>query len=168
MFSAEVLALAEKAIAACRGRGWHVATAESCTGGLVAAALSAIAGSSDVVERGFVPYSNEAKVELLGVPPATIAAYGAVGAETAAAMAQGALGRAAADLAVSITGIAGPGGGSAEKPVGLVFIGLARRDAPCRTERHVLPGDRTAIREAALRRALALIADEATARGADR
>ena len=116
---------------ACRARGWHVATAESCTGGLVAAALTAIAGSSDVVERGFVTYSNEAKSELLGVPPATIAAHGAVSAETAAAMAEGAVARAPVDLAVSITGVAGPGGGSAEKPVGLVYFGVARRGRSC-------------------------------------
>jgi nicotinamide-nucleotide amidase len=157
VFSAEILALAQAALDACRARGWHVATAESCTGGLVVAALTAIAGSSDVVERGFVAYSNEAKSEVLGVPPATIAAYGAVSAETTAAMAQGAVGRAAADLAVAITGIAGPGGGSPEKPVGLVFLGLAGPDGQCRTERHVLPGDRAAVRDGALRLALGLI-----------
>jgi nicotinamide-nucleotide amidase len=160
VFSAEILALAESAIEACRARGWHVATAESCTGGLVAAALTAIAGSSNVVERGFVTYSNEAKAELLGVPLATIAAHGAVSAETTAAMAQGAIGRAGVDLAISITGVAGPGGGSATKPVGLVFLGLARRDGTCRTERHVFPGDRAAVRAAALHRALDLIAAE--------
>jgi nicotinamide-nucleotide amidase len=163
LFSAELLGLAESALAACRARGWHVATAESCTGGLVAAALTAIPGSSDVVERGFVTYSNAAKSELLGVPPATISAHGAVSAEAASAMAQGALGRAAADLAVSVTGIAGPGGGSAAKPVGLVFFGLARRNGPCRTERHVLPGGRTAVRGAAVRLALGLI--DTAARG---
>ncbi len=159
MFSAEILALAQLVLEGCRARGWHVATAESCTGGLVAAALTAIAGSSDVVERGLVAYSNEAKSELLGVPPATIAAYGAISAETAAAMARGAVGRAAVDLAVSVTGIAGPGGGSATKPVGLVFLGLAWRDGQSRTERHVFPGDRAAVRNAALLRALSLIAE---------
>jgi nicotinamide-nucleotide amidase len=161
VFSAEILALAQSVLDACRARGWHVTTAESCTGGLVAAALTAIAGASDVVERGFVTYSNEAKSEMLGVPPATIAAYGAISAETAAAMAQGAIGRARADVAVSVTGIAGPGGGSAVKPVGLVFLGLARRDGACRTERHVYEGDRAAVRDAALRRALGLIEAEA-------
>jgi nicotinamide-nucleotide amidase len=160
VFSAEILAIAQSVLDACRARGWHLATAESCTGGLVAAALTAIAGSSDVVERGFVTYSNEAKAELLGVPPATIAAYGAVSAETTAAMAQGAVGRAAVDLAVAVTGVAGPGGGSAAKPVGLVFLGLARRDGESRTERHVFSGDRTAVRAAALRRALDLIEAE--------
>ncbi len=161
MFDAETLALAASVLDACRARSWHLATAESCTGGLVAAALTAIAGSSDVVERGFVAYSNEAKSEMLGVPPATIAAHGAVSAETAAAMATGAVARASADLAVSVTGVAGPGGGSAEKPVGLVIIGLARRDGGCRTERHVFPGDRSAVRTAALRAALGLLAKAA-------
>jgi nicotinamide-nucleotide amidase len=157
LFPPQILDLAERVVAGCRSRGWHVATAESCTGGLVAAALTAIPGSSGVVERGFVAYSNEAKTELLGVPPATIMAHGAVSAETTAAMAEGALARAAVDLAVAVTGIAGPGGGSALKPVGLVFLGLARRGASCRTERHLLPGDRGAVRGAALRLALGLI-----------
>jgi nicotinamide-nucleotide amidase len=163
VFEPETLALAQAALDACRARGWHIATAESCTGGLVAAALTAIAGSSDVVERGFVAYSNEAKAELLGVAPATIAAHGAISAATAAAMAEGALARAPIDLAVSVTGVAGPGGGSAEKPVGLVQLGLARRGGACRTERHVFSGDRTAVREAALRAALRLVAAAAGA-----
>lgn len=161
MFDPEILLLAERVLDLCRSRHWRVATAESCTGGLIAAALTAIAGSSDVVERGFVTYSNEAKSELLGVPPATIARFGGVSAETAAAMARGALERSGADLAVSVTGIAGPGGGSAEKPVGLVHLGVARKDGESRGERHVFAGDRTAIREAALRRALELLAGQA-------
>jgi nicotinamide-nucleotide amidase len=130
---------------------------------LVAGALTAIAGSSDVVERGFVTYSNKAKSELLGVPPETIAAHGAVSPETTAAMARGAVARAPVDLAISVTGVAGPGGGSAAKPVGLVFVGLARRDGSCRTERHVFDGDRAAVRESALQVALKLL--EAEARG---
>jgi nicotinamide-nucleotide amidase len=161
VFTAEILSLAEGVLDAYRARGWHLATAESCTGGLVAAALTAIAGSSDVVERGFVTYSNKAKSELLGVPPATITAHGAVSAETAAAMAKGAIMCAPVDVAVSITGVAGPGGGSSEKPVGLVILGLARRDGACRTEHHVFPGDRTAVRDAALTLALRLLADAA-------
>ena len=163
MFEAETLTLAQSVLDACRARGWHLATAESCTGGLVAGALTAIAGSSDVVERGFVTYSNEAKSQLLGVPPETIAANGAVSAETAAAMAQGAVARAPVDLAISVTGVAGPGGGSAAKPVGLVILGVARRDRSCRTERHVFKGDRAAVRQAALHVALKLL--EAEARG---
>src|SRR5438045_6184041 len=103
MLDPETLALAESVLSLCRARGWHIATAESCTGGLVAAALTAIAGSSDVVERGFVTYSNAAKMELLGVPEATLAAHGAVSAEATRAMAEGAVTRARVDLAVSIT-----------------------------------------------------------------
>ena len=160
MFDPDTLTLAESVLAACRTRGWHLATAESCTGGLVAAALTAIAGSSDVVERGLVTYSNEAKIELLGVPAETIAAHGAVSAQTAAAMARGAVARTPADLAVSITGIAGPGGGTPQKPVGLVYLGAARRGGACRVERRVFPGDRTAIRDAALVLALEMLQTE--------
>jgi nicotinamide-nucleotide amidase len=112
----------------CRVRGLTVATAESCTGGLVAAALTEIAGSSDVVDRGFVTYSNAAKQDMLGVPAAILDRHGAVSRETAEAMAKGALAHAPADLAVAITGIAGPGGGSAEKPIGLVHFAAAARD----------------------------------------
>ena len=161
MFEAEILTLAQSVLDACRERGWHVATVESCTGGLVAGALTALAGSSDVVERGFVTYSNAAKSELLGVPPETIAAHGAVSSETTAAMAEGAVARAPVDLAISVTGVAGPGGGSAAKPVGLVIFGLARRDGPTRTERRIFDGDRSAVREAALQFALGLLAAEA-------
>ena len=161
MFEAETLTLAQSVLDACRARGWHVATAESCTGGLVAGALTAIAGSSDVVERGFVTYSNEAKLELLGVPAETIAAHGAVSAETAAAMAEGAVARSPVDLAVSVAGVAGPGGGSAKKPVGLVIFGLARRGGKCRTERHIFAGDRSEVRRAALHFALGLLEAEA-------
>jgi len=161
VFEAETLTLAQSVLDACRARGWHLATAESCTGGLVAGALTAIAGSSDVVERGFVTYSNEAKSQLLGVPPETIAANGAVSAETAAAMAQGAVARAPVDLAISVTGVVGPGGGSPVKPVGLVIFGVARRDRSCRTERRVFDGDRAGVRQAAVRVALQLLEAEA-------
>ena len=161
MFDPEVLALAESVLAECRARGWRIATAESSTGGLIAAALIAIAGASDVFERGFVTYSNKAKVELLGVSEAMLATQGAVNAETATAMAEGAVARAPVDVAVSITGIAGPGGASAEKPVGLIFVGVARRGGAGRSERYVFPGDRTSVREAALRRALELLLAEA-------
>lgn len=119
---------ARRVLDLCRARGLHVATAESCTGGLVAAALTEIAGSSDVVDCGFVTYSNEAKQKLLGVPAATLTRHGAVSRETAAAMAKGALKNSGSDLAVSITGIAGPGGGSKRKPVGLVYFAAASRD----------------------------------------
>jgi nicotinamide-nucleotide amidase len=119
---------AKRVLNLCRARGLHVATAESCTGGLVAAALTEIAGSSDVVDRGFVTYSDDAKRAMLGVPAATLKRYGAVSAQTAKAMAAGALKNSRADLAVSITGIAGPGGGSKQKPVGLVYFAAASRD----------------------------------------
>lgn len=112
----------------CRTRGLTVATAESCTGGLVAAALTDIAGSSDVVDRGFITYSNAAKITMLGVLPKTLEDHGAASRETAAEMAEGAVELSDADLAVAITGIAGPGGGSAEKPVGLVQFAAAAMD----------------------------------------
>jgi nicotinamide-nucleotide amidase len=111
-----------------RFRGLKIATAESCTGGLVAAALTEIAGSSDVFDRGFVTYSNDAKQKMLGVPAATLKRYGAVSAETAAAMAKGALKHSLADIAVAITGIAGPAGGTKQKPVGLVHFAAASRN----------------------------------------
>ena len=161
MFDPDILALAEAVLAACRARGWRLATAESCTGGLVAAALTAIPGSSDVVERGFVTYSNRAKMELLGVPGDTIAEYGAISAETAAAMARGAVARAGVDLTVSVTGIAGPGGGTPQKPVGLIYLGVARKDGALRVECRIFPGDRTEIRRAALLEALEMLAAEA-------
>jgi len=146
----------------CRARGWHIATAESCTGGLVAAALTAVAGSSDVLERGFVAYSSAAKTELLGVPPETIAAHGTVSPETALAMAKGAAERARVELAVSITGIAGPGGGTSQKPVGFMCFGIAG-PAAARSESLHVPGiDRTQIRHAAMRYALHLLAAEAS------
>ena len=108
-----------------RRAGLRIATAESCTGGLLAGRLTDVAGSSDVLERGFVTYSNEAKTELLGVPAVLIAKHGAVSAQVARAMAEGALAHGPAEVAVAVTGIAGPGGGTKEKPVGTVFIGLA-------------------------------------------
>jgi nicotinamide-nucleotide amidase len=161
VFEPEALRLARSVLDGCRARNWRLATAESCTGGMVAAALTAIAGSSDVVERGFVAYTNKAKSELLGVPPETIAAHGAVSAETAEAMAKGAIAHAPVDLSVSVTGIAGPGGATPTKPVGLILCGVARRDGHCRTERRVFPGDRSAVRQAALQLALELLDAEA-------
>lgn len=153
----QLQSLATRLLDLCRGKGLKLATAESCTGGMVAAALTDIAGSSDVVERGFVTYSNAAKSELLGVPPALVATYGAVSAEVATAMATGALAQAPVDLAVAITGVAGPGGGSPGKPVGLVWFGTARRGAAAATERQIFAGDRAAVRLAATKRALELL-----------
>ncbi len=143
---------------ACRARGFTVATAESCTGGLVAGALTAIAGSSDVLDRGFVTYSNDAKQEMLGVPLETLKRYGAVSRQTAEAMANGVLSKCKVDLAVSVTGIAGPGGGSDEKPVGLVHFAAVSRDG---TSMHAAKryGDlgRDAVRHQSVRQALAML-----------
>ena len=141
-----------------RKSGLRIATAESCTGGLIAATLTAVPGSSDVFERGWVTYSNAAKSDELGVPAGLIAAKGAVSPEVAEAMAQGVLKRAQADVAVSVTGIAGPGGGSSEKPVGLVYIGLARKDGWAQVERCEFPGNRDQVRRHAVARALAHLA----------
>ena len=148
---------AETLLAACRVKGVRLATAESCTGGLIAATLTAIAGSSDVVDRGFVTYSNEAKNELIGVPMALIESHGAVSEPVARAMAVGALERSRATIAVSVTGVTGPGGGSAEKPVGTVCFGLAKKGQPAITERHVLPGGRAGIRAGAVAHVFAMI-----------
>lgn len=125
-FSAELTAQAEQVLAAARTHHLLLCTAESCTGGLIAGLLTEIPGSSDVVDRGFVTYSNEAKTEMLGVSPETLAAHGAVSQETAIAMAEGAVHHARADISVAVTGIAGPGGGTTEKPVGLVHIAAFR------------------------------------------
>ena len=127
MIDDELRKAATRLLDLCRASGLKIATAESCTGGLVAAALTEIAGSSDVVDCGFVTYSNEAKQSLVGVPAATSKQHGAVSEETAAAMAAGALKNSRADFSVAITGIAGPGGGSKKKPVGLVYFAAASR-----------------------------------------
>jgi nicotinamide-nucleotide amidase len=147
---------------ACRSGGLRLATAESCTGGLIAAVLTSIAGSSSVVERGFVTYSNDSKTELLGVPAGLIADYGAVSEPVARAMAEGALARSHADISVSVTGVAGPGGGSPDKPVGLVHLACARRDTPTEHLR-MLYGDcgRDEIRRESVRQAFALIRRQA-------
>ena len=129
MFPPELLAEASALLAHLRSRKLKIATAESCTGGLIAGLLTEIAGSSDVVERGFITYSNEAKAEMIGVPMTLIAAHGAVSEPVARAMAAGALAASRADIAISVTGVAGPGGGSTEKPVGLVHFGACRRSA---------------------------------------
>ena len=128
MFSPDFLLRAESLLAAARARGLKIATAESCTGGLVAGLLTEIPGSSDVVERGFVTYSDAAKSDLLDVPAALIRRYGAVSEPVARAMAEGALKNSRAQLAVAVTGIAGPGGGSAEKPVGLVYVAALKQN----------------------------------------
>lgn len=162
MIDADAYAAAEAVLTAFRAKGWTLATAESCTGGLVAGSLTAVPGSSDVVDRGFVTYSNAAKVAMIGVPEAILAAHGAVSEETARAMAEGARAAAGVDVAVSITGVAGPGGGSAAKPVGLVHFGCARRDGTTRHRRMAF-GDlgRAEIRHQAVLVALEMLAEAA-------
>jgi nicotinamide-nucleotide amidase len=156
--SPELTARAAALIRAYAERGLKVATAESCTGGLVAGLLTEIAGSSAVVERGFVTYSNEAKADLVGVAPALIAAHGAVSEPVARAMAEGALARSRADVAVAVTGIAGPGGATATKPVGLVHFALARRGAPtAHLERRYGDLGREAVRRSAVADAVGLL-----------
>ena len=149
----------ETLAAALRARGWMLAAAESCTGGLIAATCTSIAGSSDWFERGFVSYSNAAKTEMLGVPEALIARHGAVSAQVAGAMAAGALARSKAQLSVAVTGIAGPGGATPGKPVGTVWLATAVAGAVHQTALLQLNGDRAAVRDETVRQAItALIA----------
>jgi nicotinamide-nucleotide amidase len=160
-FDAQVSALGD----ALRRQRLMLATAESCTGGMVAAACTAIAGSSDWFERGFVTYSNVAKTELLGVDAALIATHGAVSAEVARAMAEGALAHSHADVSVAVTGVAGPGGGSKDKPVGTVWLALARRGRPAQAELLRLAGDRAAVRAQTVALALQRLQAEAAPPG---
>lgn len=153
----EVDDLVARVADALRARGASMVTAESCTGGLVAAACTSLAGSSDWFERGVVTYSNAAKSELLGVPAASILRHGAVSAEVARAMAAGALARSPAAFAVAITGIAGPGGGSPDKPVGTVWLATATRDGGADATLLNASGDRDAVRHRSVVRALELL-----------
>jgi nicotinamide-nucleotide amidase len=157
LLPSELLDKAKNVIDVCRAAGLKVATVESCTGGLLAGALTSIAGSSEVVERGFVTYSNEAKSELVGVPSALIDAHGAVSEEVARAMAEGGVARSRADLAVSITGVAGPGGGTPTKPVGLVHIAAARDGRETLHVGRVFSGNRDGVRLASMSVALELL-----------
>ncbi len=165
MADAETQAAATALLDLCKAKKLWIATAESCTGGLVAGALTDIAGSSAVVDRGFVTYTNEAKQQMIGVPAATLEAHGAVSRETAEAMAKGALAHSRADLTVAITGIAGPGGGSAEKPVGLVHFAAAARDGRL-THRERRFGDigRGEVRRLSVLQALAMLTELAGGR----
>ncbi|MEJ6388631.1 CinA family protein [Gymnodinialimonas ulvae] len=148
---------AAKVIAALRAQGWIMATAESCTGGLIAGAVTDVAGSSDVFDRGFVTYSNVAKAEMLGVPPALIEAHGAVSEPVARAMAEGALARSNAQIAVSVTGVAGPGG-TASKPEGMVCFGLAMTAGETSVETvRFGPLGRADVRAATVTHALSMI-----------
>ena len=158
MFGPDMLQDAESLLQLLRGKGLRIVTAESCTGGLIAALLTEIPGSSDVLERGFVTYSNDAKAEAIGVPRALIEQFGAVSREVAEAMARGALAHSKADIAISVTGVAGPGGGSADKPVGLVYLSALRRGQDTITiERRIAEGSRSAVRLASVGEALSLI-----------
>jgi nicotinamide-nucleotide amidase len=162
----ELRAAAAAVLETCRARGLKVATAESCTGGLVAGALTEIAGSSDVFDRGFVTYSNEAKQQMLGVPADILRDQGAVSRQTVEAMARGALGRASADIVVAITGIAGPGGGNADKPVGLVHFAAVSRNGKL-THVEMRYGDigRGAVRHKSVLQALTMLKEMAEKQG---
>lgn len=160
MWPADIEVKADEIIAKFTARDLKVATAESCTGGLIAGALTEISGSSAVVDRGFVTYSNDAKVAMLDVETATLAAHGAVSRETAIEMARGAIAHSAADFAVAVTGIAGPSGGSAEKPVGLVHLAASGRNGAM-LHREMRYGDigRSGIRLATVRTALDMLTE---------
>lgn len=153
------MSLSEDVSAALRARGYKMASAESCTGGLISAAMTEITGSSEIFDRGFVTYSNEAKMDLLGVQKSTLDSVGAVSEQTALEMAEGALRHSLADIAVSVTGIAGPGGGSPEKPVGLVYIGVGLRGQKALAFKHNFSGDRRSVREQSVAAALTHILD---------
>ena len=158
MFSPSLLQLAETVLAKAREERLRLVTAESCTGGLVAGLFTEIPGSSDVLDRGFVTYSNRAKIDLLGVPANLIQQKGAVSEDAARAMAEGALTQSGADLSVAVTGIAGPGGGTADKPVGLVHIAAARKGRATLHEAHRFGGiGRHEIRIRAVEAALKLL-----------
>ncbi len=157
MFSADLTARAAALLDRYRSEGRRIATAESCTGGLVAGLLTEIAGSSDVFDRAFVTYSNDAKATSVGVPEALLVEHGAVSEPVARAMAEGALDRSLASVAVSVTGIAGPGGARPGKPVGLVHFARAEVGRPTMSEHHVFPGGRSAVRMATVAAALHLL-----------
>ncbi|MDK9722451.1 MAG: CinA family protein [Rhodospirillales bacterium] len=158
MVDDDLIRVANRLFEACRAAGnASVATAESCTGGLISAALTAVPGSSQWFERGFVTYSNAAKTDLLGVPAPLIAKHGAVSEEVAQAMAKGVLAQSPVTVGVAVSGIAGPDGGTPDKPVGLVHIAAARRNGHSVHEEHIFPGDRHQVRKAAALTAMALL-----------
>ncbi|MGF1640535.1 MAG: CinA family protein [Rhodospirillales bacterium] len=157
MFAPAQRRLAAEVIERCRTAGLRLATAESCTGGLIAGCLTSVAGSSAVLDRGFVTYDNGAKIDMLGVPDDLLAGEGAVSEGVVRAMAEGALARAPVEISIAVTGIAGPEGGSDRKPVGLVHVAAARAGHPTLHERHVFQGDRETVRAATVEAALALL-----------
>ena len=159
IFNPQTISLAETLIGLCRARGFKIATVESCTGGLIAGTITSVSGASDIFEYGLVTYANEAKTKLVGVPSGLFLGVGAVSYDVARAMAEGAVARYPVEAAVAVTGIAGPGGGSPDKPVGLVHIAAARRAHATITDCHVFPGDREAVRSATIDAALKLLTD---------
>ena len=160
-FDDQLVSRAGALLEVCRAKKIMISTAESCTGGLISALLTSVAGSSDVFDRGFATYTNEAKSACLGVPASLIAAHGAVSSEVAKAMALGAIENSGASLSASVTGIAGPGGGSVEKPVGLVFIGSCCKTSEPIAEKLIFSGDRDAVRAQSVDCALALLTRQA-------
>ncbi len=163
LFPDEIDTLARRVLDAARAADIRIATAESCTGGLVLGALCVIPGASDVIDRGFITYSNDAKMQMLGVPVTTLEGFGAVSEPTARAMARGVLAHSSADLAVSVTGVAGPGGGGPDKPVGTVHLAVARRDGAMTSRREQF-GDRPreAVQLASVASALSMLLDALT------
>ena len=161
MFKKNLLKCASEMIEACRANHLMVATVESCTGGLVAGSITSVSGSSDVLDRSFVTYSNEAKNELVDVPMEFIEKYGAVSAEVAEAMARGGIAHSNAQIAVSITGIAGPGGGTKSKPVGLVHFGCLRKGGRLSLHRKIISGNRDGVRETSVLIALKMLREAA-------
>jgi len=157
MFTRELLETTDKLLRLCQEAGLQLVTAESCTGGLVAGCLTEVPGASNVLERGFVTYSNESKTALLGVPAELFERVGAVSEEVARAMAEGALAKTQADLSIAVTGMAGPGGGTKEKPVGLVHMAAAARGQAPRHEQHFFQGDRTEVRLQSVHAAISLL-----------
>ncbi|GEO82717.1 CinA family protein [Pararhodospirillum oryzae] len=156
-FPRDFLDQASTVVEALQTRGLMLATVESCTGGMIAAALTAVPGSSAVFDRGFITYANAAKERMVGVPAALLAAHGAVSPEVARAMAEGALRESEAGLSIAVTGIAGPTGGSAEKPVGLVYLACAVTDGPVSVRRQIFAGSRHEIRHATVNAALEMV-----------
>jgi nicotinamide-nucleotide amidase len=153
------MSLIEDVSHALRSRGLRMTSAESCTGGLISAAITDLAGSSEIFDRGFITYSNQSKIDLLGVYATTLEAFGAVSEQTAIAMVEGALRQTPADIAVSVTGVAGPGGGSPEKPVGLVYIGVGLKGQKAKAYKHNFSGDRASVRQQSVSAALTHILD---------
>ncbi len=157
MFSNQLVELAENVISTCKKYNLRLVTAESCTGGLIAGCLTSVSGASDVLQFGFVTYTNQAKINLLGVPANILREHGAVSEIVSRSMANGAIGPGNADISVSVTGIAGPGGGSNEKPVGLVHISVSRNHFDTLHERYLFDGDREAVRLQTVKAALKLL-----------